>query len=224
MKLHKLLLSSAVLSLTLVGAPSLAWAVSVDYSGAAPLADFDPLPQTYGDNAGIADFTYRTLNTGNNWGSSATVLASHVEFWNGSYSGDDAIFAADSANAKFELRIDAAAGLELTGVEIDFGGWPNSDHTVEYRLFDAAWNSLGIDPAFKILGAVTPGNTLALALNTSGFILQFGDDWNAGVNAVRYTYGPAGPVSAVPIPGALALFGSGLAGLLGVARRRKRAA
>jgi hypothetical protein len=217
-------LGCAVLLVGTALASTSASAIVVDYSDAAPLSDFDPLPQSFGDTPGTADFSYRTLNTGNNWGSGATVLAPHVEFWNGFYSGDDAIFAADSGSAKFELRIDAAAGLQLTGIEIDFGGWPNVDHTVEYRLFDAGWNSLGTDASFTILGATIPGNTIALALNTTSFVLQFGDDWNAGVNEVRYTVGPAGPVSAVPVPGALVLLGTGLAGLIGFGRRRKTAA
>jgi hypothetical protein len=48
-----------------------------------------------------------------------------------------------------------------------------------------------------------------------------GDNWNVGPNSVTFA---TGPVSAVPLPGALVLFGSGLVGLLGARARRKKAA
>ena len=60
------------------------------------------------------------------------------------------------------------------------------------------------------------------SLNAWTFFFSFGDQYNSGKLAENYGWAVrAGDVGAVPVPAAVWLFGSGLLGLVGVARRKK---
>jgi hypothetical protein len=214
--LHTLFTASA-----LVLGISQAEAATVDFTGAGTV-NYETISQNYGDSLS-ANLSYRTLFGGNNWGSTATVLSNNGEYWaTPNYSGDQAIYA-DVNGSKLEVRLDAAAGLKFTSIDFKFGSYPNSTLTTNYKVYDSAWSLLASADGFSVLG--TGGALLSLALlNTTSVIIQFGDNWNVGLNSVSYNVDEIGAVSQVPVPGALVLFGSGVAGLLGYGARRKKAA
>jgi hypothetical protein len=189
-----------------------AQAVVVEYSDLVPLANYGVVPAGFGSSPS-ANLDYSTLNGFGN----AAVVTPYVEFWNGFYSGDDAIFASYNGGV-LQVKLDAAPGLNLTSLMLNLGGYPNINKTVEYRVYDGAYNLLYSDNAFNIAGT-NGGTALAFALNTSTAIFQMGFDWNSGVNMLEYQ---TANVSAVPVPGALVLLSTGLAGFAGLARRRRQ--
>jgi hypothetical protein len=192
-----------------------AQAVVVDYSNVAPLINYGDVPNGFGSTAS-ATLDYSTLNGFGN----ATVANSNVDFWNGEYSNDDAIFATYNGGV-LQVKFTAGAGQNLTSLMLNLGGYFNANRNVEYRVYDGAFNLLYSNPSFNISGAAG-GSVLAFALSGSTAIFQMGVDWNAGINMLEYK---TANVSAVPIPGALLLLGSAVAGMAGVGRlRRKKAA
>ena len=111
----------------------------------------------------------------------------------------------------------------------------NNDHLIDMSGWTVTWNGIDAIP----MG----GDTANFAVDTSQGIMScsqtscsnsstFTMDYNAhvplndasGFGGVAYSLhmtGVVGTVSAVPVPAAVWLFGSGLVGLVGVARRKK---
>jgi hypothetical protein len=193
-----------------------AQAVVIDYSVLSGLPNYGVVPSGIGSSAS-ATLDYKTLNGFGN----GSVSTPYVEFWNGGYSSDDAIFASYNGGV-LQVTLSAAPGLNISSLILNLGGYFNTNQTVEYRVYDGAYNLLLSDSAFDITGA-NGGTALALVLNTSTAIFQMGFDWNSGINMLEYNTVNANP-SAVPLPGALVLFGTALAGVAGISRRRRKKA
>jgi hypothetical protein len=196
------------------GAALPAAAATIDFTGAGTI-DYQAVAQSYGDSA-EADLSYRSLTGGNNWGQTATQSADHVDYWSqANYSHDQAIFAAASTN-KLELSAQAGAGLNFTSVTFDLGSYPNNTQVIAFKLYDSGWNEILSNDTFSIDG--TTGSLITLALNTSAFYFQMGDNWNTGVRALTFQ-----TAAATPVPPALLLFLTGLGGLGFAGWRRKQA-
>ncbi|HSH28862.1 MAG TPA: VPLPA-CTERM sorting domain-containing protein [Thiohalobacter sp.] len=126
-------------------------------------------------------------------------------------------------NTGMHQTTSAASVLSASGnsATVDFSGW------------NVTWNGIASIPMGSGAWA---GNPEGVATITCGVDCGDGDsyalDYSAtvplgdpsGFGGVAYAVHLEGSVSAVPVPAAVWLFGSGLVGLVGVARRRKAAA
>lgn len=131
------------------------------------------------------------------------------------------------------FTLDYGATYTIEGVVVSVDN--NDDYSVQWSADNATWNTLfnifsgygevnsgGMDTLSSVTGdpqyvagmAFTPVQARYLRISATG-----GDDMYS-VGEVQAFEPPA----SVPIPAAAWLFGSGLAGLMGVARRRNRAA
>ena len=116
---------------------------------------------------------------------------------------------------------------QLTSAIVD-----NGDGTLDFSGWDVSWNGIasipmGGDPANNpadtglatiSFGACNDGDAFTLTYDAH---VPLNDPSNFG--GVAYSLSLEGTVSAVPVPAAVWLFGSGLLGLVGVARRKKQA-
>jgi hypothetical protein len=189
-------------------------ATTIDFSSAGT-NNGDIVAQTYGDSA-EADLSYRTLEGGSGsiWGQTAPQSDAFVRFWAGNYSGDQAIYAAQTTH-KLELSLAAGAGLHFTSVTFHLGGYPDSNKTTAFRLYDASWNELLSNDTLLISG--TTGALVTLAVNTTTLYFQMGDDYNTGVTSLDF----ATSTATTPVPPALLLLLTAIGGV-GLAGWRKK--
>jgi hypothetical protein len=175
------------------------------------------VPQTFGDESGTVDFSYRSLHEGNHWGQGAILAENYVNYWaDGNFSNDDAIHAVKH-NEKMEIRLDAGPGLILTNVLIHLGGRPNTDQEAHFKAYDSNWNVLSAASDFFVSGAT--GALLALAPNSTSLVFQLGSTWDVGVNWLSYETAAAD----VPLPAGAVFLLTGLLGVGGAGRLRKAA-
>jgi hypothetical protein len=196
---------------------SSAQAVVVDYSNLTGVGNGGAVTN-YGSSA-EAEVTYSTLGGIVGFGNNNSVLYSSAAYWNiANYSGDKAIYSVTDGNI-LQVKLDAASGSNITSLALNLGAYPDENQSINYRVFDGAFNQLFSGTGLFVSG--TTGAVLNFALNSSTVIFQMGTDWNVGINQLTYE---TSNVAAVPIPGALLLFGTAVAGLAGAARRRRKQA
>jgi hypothetical protein len=137
------------------------------------------------------------------------------------YSGDQALYPAYDGGT-FTMAIDANPGVVFTSFTFDFGGQPNQ--SLAMRYFVATWPSHALiaNDVFFFVDGATGGLVTLTNLNLTGILLEFASSKNVGLRSVSYTV--AAPVATTPIPGAVVLLGTGLAGLGALARRKRGAA
>jgi hypothetical protein len=168
--------------------------------------------------------TTRTTITGHNGlilGTTQLASGSHSGLPNGTESpGIDSpwIFA---TNTGMHQTVSPTNILSATGntATIDFSGW--------------AWTWIGL-PSINMGGGAWGTNPSGVANITCGVDCGNGDTYNlyytatvphgdpTGFGDIHYGLSLTGTISTVPVPAAVWLLGSGLVGLVGVARRRKQ--
>jgi hypothetical protein len=101
-------------------------------------------------------------------------------------------------------------------VLLDFSGWEWTWNLQTWNLGSGAWNG-NPDGVALMTCASDCANGDAYALTYSATFPSF----PSGLQGVQYRLSLTGVISSVPVPAAVWLFGSGLIGLIGVARREK---
>jgi hypothetical protein len=145
--------------------------------------------------------------------------ATALLIWRGDYSGRDAAWCGVDGSAACALEITVSGSppaLYSVSLESFFlGGWPNTDRNIAYTVTDLDGGAVvasGTPLVSGVTGLVVDVN----AVSSVGFRISFGPDgYNGGINDITYFEIIGDPI---PTPGALALFGVGLAGL-GLLRR-----
>lgn len=196
---------------------------TMDFSSLTPYNNYDPLPQTFGDHANL-DVSNRTRSL---FGNSATVC-NNVGLWNPGYSAlAGAAFACGNGGVG-ELYFQPGAGKQVTLTSLYVGSYPSTNGVGPARamtvlVFDNGWNQI-----FNFTGSITSNQLISPNVTSSqGLYLQWGTDWDTGVNLVTTTVsdvaGPSGPpVTTAPEPASFVLVASGL-GLVAMFRRRRGA-
>jgi hypothetical protein len=141
--------------------------------------------------------------------------------WRGGYSGRDAAWCGVDSGAVCALEMTVSGSppaLYSVSLESFFlGGWPTTDRNIAYTVTDLDGGAVvasGTPLVSGVTGLVVDVN----AISSVGFRISFGPDgYNGGINDITYFEIIGDPI---PTPGALALFGFGLAGLSLLRRAR----
>ena len=144
------------------------------------------------------------------------VLGTNFQAAGGSHTG--AINGTESPNIDNPWTFFGGTGMHQTtsGVSADAGAG-----TIDLSGWNVAWNGIASIPLIE-QGTSTIGCSTASCSDTSTYTVDGAFEVaGAGFTTVAYTVHLEGHVSAIPVPAAAWLFGSGLLGLAGVARRRK---
>jgi hypothetical protein len=190
-------------------APS-ASATTVDFTGAGVANGDDVSHISAGGNS--LDFDTRDV-----FGKFSSETVDHVDYWNDpNYSHDNALFSVHDGEV-FQLTMTAGPGQLFTSVAFNFGGFSNADRSEDWAIWGDGFNF--INSGTVSIDGDTGGLVSLTGLNNSQLIFQFGTDWNGGLQSLSFT-----TVAQTPIPAALLLFGTALASLGGLARRRRAAA
>lgn len=207
---------AAALSLSPLASAS-AQTTTMDFTGLGP-ADYASVPASYGSHANLT-VTNRVRNA---FGNGPVNPCSGVLFWSTGYSGlvGNAFPCTNGGVGEFQFV--PVVGATVTLQSLDLGSYLAANgigptRSYDVRVYDLSWN-----PLFAQTGTV--GATTPLAINvssTSGLYLQFGTDWNVGVDNIVTTV--TTPQSTVPEPTTFALLVPAAAGLAVMARRRRRA-
>jgi hypothetical protein len=184
------------------------------------------IPNSFGDSADV-DFSYRSLSSAGGGqtatsGSGGGVGGALPYYWNGAYSGQPGIWSGLGASSSaIEVRVDANPGFDLTSVTFNLGAWPNVDRSTNWAVYDTSgstWSLLSSANAVTVSGGTGLAIVLSGLSNVQGVALQFWNDaYNVGLTGVSGNTS----VSAVPVPAALPLLVSAIAGAGFVSRRRK---
>lgn len=192
---------------------------TMDFSTLQPYSNYAPLPQSYGDHANL-DVT-STTRTG--FGNQA-VSCNYVDLWGTGYSALNAAAFACYNGGVGELYFQPGAGKTVTLSQLYLGSYASINgvgpsRAMQVTIFDAAWNTL-----FNFSGNITANQVLTpYVSSSSGLYLQWGTDWNTGVDLIETTVGDipvVPPTTTAPEPASFVLVASGL-GIVALMRRRR---
>ena len=166
--------------------------VTLDFQNLS-LLDYGIIPANYGSNLtpNLAGISYRTFTA-----ATGTTLTNYLEFWNTGYGDLTKVAFASTNGYAAEVSITAASGYAVRLLSFDMAGWPSADRVNSImRLTDAAGNTLlnyAAAGPIPIQGdANGPRHTAFAPDLVSGTIrIQWGNDWNVGIDNVRFQIVP----------------------------------
>jgi len=219
--MHKISLTIISLISTLYSAQSIATVLTFDISGASNT--ISSIPQNYGDN--VSATTMGTFSYGSSGGFTPNVTVSNqgdsgasLAFWSTGY--NDLINVAENETdgaSGFSFTFTAEAGYKVILNSFDIGNWGSAIDVPEVSIFDES-NSILFQrssiPLFQntIQSHVSLdfdniiGQSLTISISTLGL---GGNSDNVGLDNIQFSQ-----TSAVPVPGAIWLFGSAFFGLI----------
>jgi hypothetical protein len=162
-------------------------------------ADYQVLPQTYGDRVTAASqngFKYGTAG-----GTTAHVLASYgatgstVETWPTPYGDLPAVAFAAPNGAKFEMKLTADANFNVTLSSFDLASFNTADYTINsVSVLDNTGKTLFTKSNVKIFGGSAPHHThfaFTTPLRGQGLTIRFDSSsqggWNVGMDNVQFS-------------------------------------
>ena len=234
MRVQFLKLSNMIRVFILLGmmatVPAQATILTFDIGG---MSNYGDIPSTYGDNVTsttngsfsygqgngftpniTVDYATRFVSTGN-------IETNHLDWWNTGYGNlTNVAFPVSSSDRFGEVTLTPGAGLAVKLNGFDLAGYNQGDHPGQtIRILDDQGLVLEFTD-FTVLGAGpshSPFSFTDLVSNGPLRIQYAFNDWNVGIDNIHFEQ-----VSPVPLPGALLLFGAGLAGLAGLGRLKSR--
>ncbi len=197
---------------------SVAQTTTMDFSSLKPYANYDPAPQTFGDHANL-NVTGKTRTAFGN----GAQICDYIEMWNDGYSAlSGAGFACQNGRVG-ELYFQPTAGHSVLLNSLFVGSYSSVNgvgpvRPMTVKVFDIAWNEL-----FTFAGDITTSLQINPGVSsTQGLYLQWGTDYNTGVNLITTTVSNQTPPPVVtPEPASFVLVGAGI-GFIGMLRRRRQ--
>lgn len=193
-------------------------------------ADGSIISQSYGDNVTavtMGNFGYGAAGgfTPNVSVSTAGVAGNTLNYWSSGYNDLFQVIENEPDDAEgYSLTFTADAGYNVVLTSLDIGNWGGAINLPGIRVFDESNTTLfqqtdtplaanNIQNHVHIDFSTITGQTLTIEINTIGL---GGSSDNVGLDNIQF-----GQVSAVPVPGAVWLFGSAIFGLLRIKRLAK---
>jgi hypothetical protein len=174
------------------------------------------IPATYGTVANLA-ITNRARNT-----FGAGTVNGGLCHWLAGY-GDltDVAYTCSSVAGVGEFTLTPVAGYQVTLHSFDVGEYQGRvAGNAEVRVYGLDLGAPALFTATQALGAAGHWSLAPELTTTSGFNLQWGDNWDYGIDNISLTVAPIA-ASAVPEPATVTLLGAGLVALGAGARRRR---
>ncbi|CCQ73777.1 FecR domain-containing protein [Magnetospira sp. QH-2] len=159
-------------------------------------ADWDVIPQSYGDSA-LVDVTYRSLSV------DGTQSYDTMYYWSTGYSDlvDVAFGDYDNNETVGQITLESQLGGAITLDGFDLGNWGSGtlDITVQIQDLDTGdWSTLttvGVDPAYASHVDIN-------MTSNSGFVIQFGPDaYYGAIDNIAYSVESSDVVSVVGADG-----------------------
>ncbi|HSV15053.1 MAG TPA: SdrD B-like domain-containing protein [Tepidisphaeraceae bacterium] len=162
-------------------------------------ADYQPLPQTYGDRVTAA--TQNGFKYGTAGGTTPKVLASYgtstgtIETWPTAYGDLPAVAFAAPSGQKFEMKLTADSGFNVTLASFDMASFASADYTINsVSVVDSSGKTLFSKSNVKIFGGTAPHHThfaFTTPLKGQGLTIRFDPSnqggWNVGIDNVQFS-------------------------------------
>ena len=212
-------------------APVQATILTFDIAG---MSSYSDIPTAYGDS--VTSLTNGTFSYGQGNGftpnitvdyatratSNGSILSNNLDWWSTGYGNlTNVAFPITSAGHFGEVTLTPGAGFAVKLNGFDLAGYFQNDHSGQtIRILD----DLGVLQEFTSFTVVgvgpshSPFSFTDLVSRSGSLRIQYAfNDWNVGIDNIHFEQ-----VSPVPIPGAILLYGAGLAGLAAYGRFRYR--
>jgi len=187
-------------------------------------ADLQPLPNytdvtTFGSTPEVA-ITTRSFSAT----PGQATIANHIELWGPGYSSlTSAVFATGNGQGA-EITLTPIAGYSVNLLSFQLGSYASSNgigpnrtatllRVIEVGSGTVLWDESGL--IINSTKTLTPNVS-----SSAGLSVQWGYDWNTGLNNLTFDAVRDGGTTVIPVPPAVALFLGGL-GLLGWAGRKR---
>jgi hypothetical protein len=212
------LLPAALLLLGLPAAELSAQSFTLVFDGILPAGDGASIDPNFG-SIGTLSITNRARNT-----FGAGTVNGGLCRWNDNYGDLERVAYTCSQSAGVgEFTLTPLAGYQLTIHSYDIGEYQGRiAGNAETHIYDLTHTTSLFSGTQALVGG-THWTLMPELTTTTGFNLQWGDNWDYGIDNISITVAPISP-TAVPEPATVALLGLGLAVLGAGARARARRA
>jgi hypothetical protein len=187
---------------------------------AAPFViDFEDLGLSSGQDlldSTLSTTAYGVSSTQRSGFGDSSVNRAPLRFWTGGYSDLSNVAWGGASNASGEVPTfaisasDPSQEVELHGFTL--GSWQSTSRTSEWWVYDLGWNLLEQGTANVAANGVAIDFAGLDVQGAGGVIIQWENGWGVAIDDIGF--------NVVPIPAALPLLGTALAGLAWMRRRR----
>ncbi|QSB00669.1 hypothetical protein JWZ98_18725 [Methylomonas sp. EFPC1] len=207
------MLSKKLYPLILITAAFNAQAATINFDALQPFDNYAPVPAGYGSTADVA-VSYSSLNL------NGTTAYNDALLWNAGYATLNSAAFAHTSGLLLSITLTAINPNQGVTLEsFDVAAYPGpgnfTRNASDLRVVDGTNpTNIFVDYAPYPVPGDAP-HTFTPGVTAHSIRIILGTDWNNGINNINFN------VAAVPVPGAVWLFGSALVGL-GLNRKTRK--